>query len=243
MKFTKLSALAVAFLLTTPIWAQSNTIYGGFEDTNTAASDWDYNDLVFSLTGNGLTLNSSGVWHSPSGLLLNGAPYGTTSTPFWNNGSQDGMNDNIGFCIYGGPAGSCGGQTAVDPTASYLATALGGPVNDVYFSVAGDVNSTIYITITADTDTLGWEALGSSTVNLLGSTPGNYTFSPGGDFQLVGQVDQHTGTLTDYYSDDPTIPTSQFAFFAPTPEPSSLMLLGSGLLGVAGVARRRLGRK
>jgi hypothetical protein len=36
--------------------------------------------------------------------------------------------------------------------------------------------------------------------------------------------------------------TDNYIAMASTPEPSSLLLLGSGLLGLVGVARRKLGR-
>src|ERR1700722_17928395 len=105
--------------------AHADTYYGGFEDT--VGGDYDYNDLVFSLSGAGLTLNSSGTWYGESTATL-----GTSGTPFWNHASGDGPNDNIGYCMYGG--GNCNGGTALDAGGYFLARSTKGAVKNRTFT-------------------------------------------------------------------------------------------------------------
>jgi hypothetical protein len=107
MNLRKLSLMGAALLMAVPAFA--NTYYGGFEDLK--GGDYDYNDIVFTLSGSGLTLNTQdGKWFNKPTTL-------STSTAFWNNTSWDGPKENIGYCIYGG--GNCG--TGLSSTAQYLA--------------------------------------------------------------------------------------------------------------------------
>ncbi len=239
---TKLTtaALGAAMLLAAPAW--SATIYGGFEDT--VGSDYDYNDVVFSLSGNGLSINLNGanLYAEPT---LNGATgsYGQNNTPFWNNDSYDGANDGVGFCIYGG--GNCNGGTGLDPSADYIAssnTSTTGSANNITFTDSGSVNTSVTLSITSNTDTLGWYNTSTpGTINLLGGM-GTYTFSPGGTFGLVGEVNG----ITTFYSNtaaggtqDPNGGVSHFAFFeSPTPEPSTFLLLGAGFVALGSLRRR-----
>src|SRR5438445_12419039 len=108
MRLTKWILLgAAALLLTSPVFA--TTYYGGFEDVGGSGGDYDYNDLIFSLTGTNLTLNTAtGVWfnRASAGVLnTNAGANGLAGTPFWNNSSLDGAGGrNVGFAIYGGGA-------------------------------------------------------------------------------------------------------------------------------------------
>jgi hypothetical protein len=237
---TGTGVLAALLLLTTPTWA--STYYGGFEDTTGTGSDYDYNDLVFSITG--VTLNSSSSFYaySASDLLTNlysstglapGAGNGTggsaTGSPFWNRTSNDGAYDNIGYCMYGGPSGACDGLAAINPGALYLATASNGAATDVTFTDTA-ASGTLVISITADTDGLAWECLSvagcgggitdgtitdiitASSQDTLVDQAFSITAPPGSVFALVGIVN---GSTSSAYSSDDGGSVSQFAFFEP----------------------------
>lgn len=250
MKLKTVALIGASLLLAaTPSW--SATIYGGFEDT--VGGDYDYNDLVFSLSGTALTMIAPGasLYAKPTlngGTNMVGAHNGV---PFWNNQSADGASDNVGYCIYGG--GTCNGGTGLDPSADYLAassngsTSTTGSANNVTFSVDGGVSTNVSITITSDHDVLGWYSTSSpGTIHWLDNTgpvTGTFTFAPGGTFGLVGNNDDAMGGNT-YYSQtadgNASDTVSHFAFFenASTPEPSTFLLLGAGFLALGGIRRR-----
>lgn len=241
MGFTKLLLVGTALLVASPIFAAPTTYFGGFEDSVGSQADYDYNDLVFSISGESLTLNSaSGVWFnkaSAGALNTNAGGIGLVGTPFWNNPSLDGSGGrNVAFCIYGG--GACGAGLA--PTDRYLATSAGHSVNDVFFSVSGNVTEQVTLAITAATDSLGWQLASGGAIHSFGTgAQGPVSFTPGGDFVLVGLVSGGPTFTSNHAAGDGV---SHFAFFGPAasavPEPSSIGLLGFALLG-GGLAFRK----
>ena len=237
MNLKKIIFGAASLLLAVPMFA--STYFGGYEDLS-RNSDWDYNDIVFSLSGSGLTL------HTTDGAFYTNPVLGTSGNPFWNHASLDGAHYNIGYCIYGG--GNCNGGAALDPNASYLASSSSPAhsANDVWFSVNGSVSADVILHIASRNDVLGWyDQHGHSGLINSGGQTGDFMFHPTGDFELFGTsiTGYHNGhpQFGDYnYSvtncDDP----SHFAFFAtPTPEPGSMGAMGLGLLGVGLLFRRR----
>jgi len=113
------------------------------------------------------------------------------------------------------------------PTATILDMEFTKPVNDVSFTFNnwGSGNGTFYTAwdgatevSTADIDSV--EGFGLVTVGGADITDLQINNNQGGEFNWVFGV----GELS----------------FTPTPEPGSLLLLGSGILGMAGVLRRKL---
>ena len=225
-----------------PLFATATTYYAGVEDWN--GLDYDYNDVVLSLSGAGLNLHSSASYFGEPLL-------GASGSAFWNHASLDGPNYNVGYCIYGG--GSCNGGAALDVAAKYLAASqtAAGSANDVTFTATGAVQLQVILHNTDATDVIGWYALSDpGKINWLdpNGSLGNFSFSPAGAFGLVARsqgADPTTGYT--YYSQDQfgsTDSVDHFAFFSDanatvTPEPGTV---GSLLLGLLTLASLTLGR-
>jgi len=210
----------------------AGSYYVGVEDypvSGLSAGDKDYNDLVFTLSGAGLMLNSSGTLSNPI------AP-NDSGSPFWNNLSVDGAGKNFGNCLYTATTNACTGGAPIDPSASYLSNG-GNFVGFDFSGASGSVTLTIDASLHTDIDTLYWctDPSHCHVITSGGSfTPGTGTFY----FSLLDGFYYNYNSETSNFAAafNPTQPLNPTQ---PTPEPWSLALTGSGLLGLFFLRRRR----
>ena len=111
----------------------SSAYYVGVEDH--IGGDYDYNDIVFTLSGAGLTLNSSGTLSNPFTPNNNGFP-------FFDNLSSDGAGKNFGNCLYTAATNACTGGGPLNPSAQYLSSG-GGFAGFDFSGATGSVTFTL----------------------------------------------------------------------------------------------------
>jgi hypothetical protein len=247
------SALATSY--------SAGTYYVGVEDMSTpcgTSSDCDYNDLIFSMSGVGLTALSSGVLYNPIPDPDN------SGTPFWNHLSSDSAHSNFGNCLYSsGANNTCTNSGAsaapLAPSAQYLAGSDAGQSSVIfYFSSTSTVSVSLLMSIAAypDRNYLYWCPAGTAVTGGPGATchqigidgsSNSATFSPGGAFDLV-LFGVYQGNNVGPYDSDTSVAgvanasTDHFTLaFDPSavPEPATLALVGLTLAGIGGFRLRK----
>jgi len=192
-------------------------------------------------------------------LAVSPAMAGTLYSNGAYNGTNDGWTINFGFSVsdsFTAPSGSnVQGLSLVywDASASDLlttvdmqlgSTSFGGNIN----TLSGVANTFLgtnqygYNLYRADYSfgSIPWSGAGYVTLSNACSTSGCSVSNP-------IYWDENSGPSTAYENTLGSVPSEAFTLTGttgtgPTPEPSSIMLFGSGILGLAGVLRRKLTR-
>ena len=192
-------------------------------------------------------------------LAVSPAMAGTLYSNGAYNGTNDGWTINFGFSVsdsFTAPSGSnVQGLSLVywDASASDLlttvdmqlgSTSFGGNIN----TLSGVANTFLgtnqygYNLYRADYSfgSIPWSGAGYVTLSNACSTSGCSVSNP-------IYWDENSGPSTAYENTLGSVPSEAFTLTGttgtgPTPEPSSIMLFGSGILGLAGVLRRKLNR-
>lgn len=118
------------------------------------------------------------------------------------------------------------------------------------FNTDGTFVPTVVFSVTENMETLTYFLQTLSTTFSVGGVPGSYpgdlTLLGTGYFTETGAVNYTNGpanfNLTSQYglTGGMSVTDSETSFTAPAPEPSSIALLGTGLLCIAGLVRRKL---
>ena len=226
-----LMIVLLVLLVALPISA--GTIWVGIEDQKLPGGDKDYNDMVFRLTGNNLSVVGSGSWQNM--VIPN-----QDGTPYWDNGSTDGAGGyNIGYFMTGtGVFGS--NPNSPDISVSQLQYwGIGASADNSFmlFSTGSDSYSMLLeMAAWAGQNSLYWFNQSTpSTLNLLfagSATAGAVaSFVPNGNFGLL-----FNGPGGAYRT---TSNGGQFAMFSQVPEPSTYATMGGALLGLAFVIAKQ----
>ena len=165
-----------------------------------------------------------------------GAGSGTLTSPFNSGGvtvtSSGTLYRDNSFGI--GVVGGMSNQIIDDTESANFAFETGAATGVSFDQVLSEcTNCSATPTVTVEGFGVGGASLGSASVSIFGLATHNIS-------SLFGGVALSSFTIEGTLNNGLSVGSITFTPVAPIPEPSSLMLLGTGVLGVAGMLRRRL---
>ncbi len=159
----------------------------------------------------------------------------TNATEYWTSGSATGTQTNNGGAHFTGPTWQ--GTNSV--LKYYTNTTQGAGTANVWAAISAPYS--FYKSLNGTYSGYLLQGSGSAALTNGSATQGLYDWSPAGTSQTIGPEYQ---IVTSYQLNPQTgdyiVSTQVTPLASPTPIPPSVLLLGSGLLGLIGIKRREL---